>query len=315
MTRHHSGRLAGPVCAGQGLDRQGVRRAGQGRSVGVDRTRVPERSPSPSCATVDVGRGAAALGRRGCVLVAAAVLTGQLSIGWCNDLVDRDRDRAAGRTDKPLATGAVPPRLVAAACGARRRGVRAALAGQRLAGRGWRTWSAVAGGWAYDLGLKRTVLVLAAVRRELRRCCRPSSRSGLPGHPAPPPGGGGRGACWAPGAHFLNVVPDVEADLAAGVRGLPQRLGAARSAVVGAVLLARGRRWSSPSAPGGRRGGPGPGWRSPSAARPAPGVTGARRGPPAYAVPARRPDRRGRRGAARRPGSATWLIVADAVRP
>jgi 4-hydroxybenzoate polyprenyltransferase len=33
-------------------------------------------------------------------------------------------------------------------------------------------------------------------------------------------------------------VPDVEADLAAGVRGLPQRLGAARAAVVGAVLLA-----------------------------------------------------------------------------
>ncbi len=37
-----------------------------------------------------------------------AVLTGQLSIGWSNDLVDRGRDRAVGRTDKPLATGAPP---------------------------------------------------------------------------------------------------------------------------------------------------------------------------------------------------------------
>jgi 4-hydroxybenzoate polyprenyltransferase len=49
---------------------------------------------------------------RGTVLVAGAVLTGQLSIGWCNDLVDRDRDRAAGRTDKPVASGAVAPHAV-----------------------------------------------------------------------------------------------------------------------------------------------------------------------------------------------------------
>src|SRR3954454_24113139 len=37
------------------------------------------------------------------LLVTTAVLTGQLSIGWCNDLVDARRDRAVGRTDKPLA--------------------------------------------------------------------------------------------------------------------------------------------------------------------------------------------------------------------
>jgi 4-hydroxybenzoate polyprenyltransferase len=61
---------------------------------------------------------------------------------------------------------------------------------------------------------------------------------GLPGHPAPPAWLVVAGALLGTGAHFLNVVPDVEDDLAAGVRGLPQRLGAARSAVVGAVLLA-----------------------------------------------------------------------------
>jgi 4-hydroxybenzoate polyprenyltransferase len=63
---------------------------------------------------------AASSGRdfRGTVLVAAAVLAGQLSIGWCNDLVDRDRDRAAGRDDKPIVTGAVSARLVTWACAA-----------------------------------------------------------------------------------------------------------------------------------------------------------------------------------------------------
>src|SRR5688572_24607636 len=40
-------------------------------------------------------------------LVVAAVLTGQLVIGWSNDLVDADRDAAVGRPDKPLASGAL----------------------------------------------------------------------------------------------------------------------------------------------------------------------------------------------------------------
>jgi 4-hydroxybenzoate polyprenyltransferase len=106
---------------------------------------------------------------------------------------------------------------------------------------GWRAGVAhlagVAGGWAYDLGLKRTVwswlpyagsfaLLVAFITL------------GLPGHPAPPAWLGLAGALLGTGAHFLNVVPDVQADLRAGVRGLPQRLGAAHAAVAGAVLLA-----------------------------------------------------------------------------
>ena len=49
-------------------------------------------------------------------LVVAAVLTGQLSIGWSNDLVDVDRDRAVHRTDKPLVTGDLPVAAVRTAC-------------------------------------------------------------------------------------------------------------------------------------------------------------------------------------------------------
>lgn len=40
-------------------------------------------------------------------LVTAAVLAGRLSVGWSNDLRDRVRDAAVGRSDKPLATGAL----------------------------------------------------------------------------------------------------------------------------------------------------------------------------------------------------------------
>lgn len=195
--------------------------------------------PLPSVAVTGFATALSAVAGRsagGCVLVAAAVLTGQLSIGWCNDLLDRERDLAAGRQDKPLATGTVPASLVAVACGL------AAVACVPLSlASGWWAGTAhllgVAGGWAYDLGVKRT-----------RWSWVPYAASfglltafvtlGLPGHPAPPVWLAGAAALLGTGAHFLNVVPDIDADLAAGVRGLPQRLGAARSAGVGACLLA-----------------------------------------------------------------------------
>src|SRR5664279_2740403 len=51
------------------------------------------------------------------VLVGAAVLSGQLSIGWSNDCIDAARDAVTGRADKPLATGRLPRAAVAAAAG------------------------------------------------------------------------------------------------------------------------------------------------------------------------------------------------------
>ena len=61
---------------------------------------------------------------------------------------------------------------------------------------------------------------------------------GLDGSPWPQPWAVAAGALLGVGAHFLNVVPDVDDDLAEGVRGLPQRIGARASAVTGAVLMA-----------------------------------------------------------------------------
>jgi 4-hydroxybenzoate polyprenyltransferase len=194
--------------------------------------------PLPSLAVTAFSTAvAAAIGRSAldCVLVAAAVGTGQLSIGWSNDLLDRSRDRTAGRLDKPLATGAVPPATVTAACA-----LAVVCCVPLSMASGWRAGTAhlvaVGGGWAYNLGLKRTVLSFLpyAVSFALLTAF---LTLGLPGAPWPQPWALAAGALLGVGAHFLNVVPDVEDDVAAGVRGLPQRLGARRSAVVGGVLL------------------------------------------------------------------------------
>ena len=44
--------------------------------------------------------------------LAVAAFTGQLTVGWLNDLVDVARDRAVGRPDKPLAVGRLSARTV-----------------------------------------------------------------------------------------------------------------------------------------------------------------------------------------------------------
>lgn len=180
---------------------------------------------------------AAATGRSltGCVLVAAAVATGQLSIGWSNDVLDRTRDAVARRTDKPLARGAVSAGAVAWSSG-----VALAACVPLSFASGWAAGAAhlaaVGGGWAYNLGLKRTALSFVPYAWSFGLLTA-FLTLGLPGSPWPHPWALAAGSSLGVGAHFLNVVPDVDDDLAAGVRGLPQRLGAHVSAVLGAALM------------------------------------------------------------------------------
>ncbi|GAA2862205.1 UbiA family prenyltransferase [Streptosporangium fragile] len=185
--------------------------------------------PGPTAAvTALVTALAAASGRgtAGSALVGAAVLAGQLSIGWCNDAVDAGRDAAAGRAGKPVAGGAVSARTVwTAAVVAAALCVPLSLASGPAAGAVHLT--GVAAAWAYDLGLKATALSWLPYAVGFGSL--PGFVTlGLPGHPWP--------AWWAVlaaallgcGAHLANVLPDIPADLATGVRGWPQRLGVAR---------------------------------------------------------------------------------------
>lgn len=167
---------------------------------------------------VAAGRGAA-----GAAAVAAAVLAGQLSIGWCNDAADAQRDTACRRADKPVATGELPPRVAAVAAGAAL-ALCVPLSLLSGAAAGAAHLAGVAAGWIYNLRLKHTVL--SPLPYAVAFGLLPAFVTlGLPS-PSPP-------GWWAVvaaallgvGAHLVNVLPDIDDDLATGVRGLPQRLG------------------------------------------------------------------------------------------
>lgn len=178
----------------------------------------------------------------GPVLVAPAMLAGQLSVGWSNDACDAARDVAAGRTDKPVARGEISVRSL---WGAAVVSVVAALA--MAAAISLLTMGILAllvgAGWAYNLGLKSTPW--SGVMYLLGFGPLPAyAASTLPGQPAPR-----FWVCVAAGlvglgAHFVNVLPDLAADLSSGVRGLPQLVaarwgpGAARAAALVLLLSA-----------------------------------------------------------------------------
>jgi 4-hydroxybenzoate polyprenyltransferase len=169
------------------------------------------------------------------VLLCAAVLAGQASIGWSNDWLDADRDRAVARADKPVVQGSVAPSLLRSAALV---AVVLATVLSLLLGLvpGLLLLVLVASGWAYNAGLKRTPM--SGIPYVTGFGALPAGVvAAAPGTPVAPWWLVTAGAALGLAAHLANVAPDIEDDLATGVRGLPHRLGAVPSAVLGAALL------------------------------------------------------------------------------
>ncbi|MFI5493296.1 UbiA family prenyltransferase [Actinoplanes sp. NPDC051859] len=178
-------------------------------------------------------------GHRGWAVVgvAAAIGATQLSVGWVNDWLDADRDVSTGRRDKPIASGAVSRRTVGIA------GLIASLTIPLLGlpfGPAATICLTLVGIFAllYDWPLKSTPL--SVVPYLVAFGLMPAFVVlALPGHPWPPVWLVAAGALLGGGAHFANVLPDLADDAATGVRGLPHRLGPARSQLAaGGLLLA-----------------------------------------------------------------------------
>lgn len=194
--------------------------------------------PVPTLAVTGLGAGLAALAAlppARLVLVTLAVLAGQLSIGWGNDYLDADRDRATGRADKPVAAGALPPRAVGVAAAVAT--VAAVLLSILLGLPGAvAALTVVACGWAYNAGVKGTVLSWLPYAVAFGALPAVATLSADPAR-RPPGWAVAAGALLGVAAHLANVLPDLAADDATGVRGLPHRLGARATAVGGAVAL------------------------------------------------------------------------------
>lgn len=185
-------------------------------------------------ALVTATAAAAHVGARTAVL-AAAVLVGQMSIGWANDCLDAERDRAVGRRDKPVVTGAVDARLLAWCAGA------ALVADVPLSlAVGWRPGAAhlvgVGSAWLYDLRLKETVASWTpyALSFGLLPVIIATAK---PHHPNPQPLVVAVAGCLGVAAHFANTVGDAADDARTGVRGLPQRLGPRTSTVIASLVV------------------------------------------------------------------------------
>ncbi|MEH1099731.1 UbiA family prenyltransferase [Micromonospora sp. CPCC 205561] len=194
--------------------------------------------PEPAAAVTTVaGLLAWGVGHRpaGMLAVVLAVAASQLAVGWANDALDADRDATVGRTDKPVAAGAVSRRATAVAAAV------AALATPALA---LATGPAAAlcatlglvSALLYDWPLKSTpvsVLPYAVSFGALPAFV----VLALPGGVLPPGWLVAAAACLGAGAHFANVLPDLADDARTGVRGLPHRLGPAGSRAAAAALL------------------------------------------------------------------------------
>ncbi|WP_258934317.1 UbiA family prenyltransferase [Nesterenkonia pannonica] len=174
---------------------------------------------------------------RGAVLT-AAVFAGQLSVGLSNDALDAERDRAVGRTDKPIARGVISVRTAWAAtwtCLALALLLSAPLGVGLLLAHA----VALASAWSYNAGLKATPLsvlpymVTFGIFPSLLALAAESAQFA--------------GAwVWCTGAalgvalHFTNVLPDLDDDARTGIRGLPHRLGGQISAVSASAAVVVG---------------------------------------------------------------------------
>jgi 4-hydroxybenzoate polyprenyltransferase len=192
--------------------------------------------PAPAVAVTVITVGLAVVWGRspgGIAAVGAAILAGQLSVGWLNDYLDRDRDAASGRPDKPIPNGEVDAKAVLVAFAA---ATVALVPLSFLSGLipGLVHLLAVGSAWSYNALLKGTVA--SVLPYAVSFAAGPAFV--VLGVPATPPWWLlAAGALLGSGAHFANALPDLAQDLATGVRGLPHRLGPRYSWAATCVLL------------------------------------------------------------------------------
>ena len=171
-------------------------------------------------------------------VIAFGVFTGQLVVGWSNDLYDFEDDLKHNRQNKPLVSGVITREYL-------QRWLRlmvpfsfiANLAGPLGLKGGLVYMFGVACGVAYNFYFKFSFLSplpYAIAFAALPSCIAISKDI------TPPTWMWLGGALFGMAAHFINVIKDMKQDQISEIKGLPQRLGTRYSIVAAALLIALG---------------------------------------------------------------------------
>ncbi|MBW4032068.1 MAG: UbiA family prenyltransferase [Acidobacteria bacterium] len=174
-------------------------------------------------------------------VLGVTMLLDQTSVGLSNDWIDATRDRAVGRTDKPVARGDVSVALVRGTAWA---AAAAALLLTLPLGLAATAAHAIALGsaWAYNAALKNSAV--SVLPYALSFGLLPAIASLARPTPAFPAWwAAAAGALLGVAAHFANVLPDLDDDRVTGIRGLPHRLGLRASIAVTWLALV-GAAWA-----------------------------------------------------------------------
>jgi 4-hydroxybenzoate polyprenyltransferase len=171
-------------------------------------------------------------------LIAFGVFTGQLVVGWSNDLYDYEDDLKHERKNKPMVSGAITRSYLTKWL---RFMVPFAFVANLLGPLGFKGglvyMFGVSMGVAYNFYFKYNVfswLPYALAFAALPSCVAISKDLN------PPVWMWLGGAIMGSAAHFINVLKDIDQDRASGIGGLPQRIGKRSSIVVAAVLICLG---------------------------------------------------------------------------
>ena len=171
-------------------------------------------------------------------VIAFGVFTGQLVVGWSNDLYDYDDDLRHNRLNKPLVAGLISRGYLTNWL---RFMVAFSFVANLLGPLGFK------GGLVYMFGISMGVAynfyfkfnIFSWLPYALAFAALPSCVVISKGLPVPVWMWLG-GAIFGTAAHFINVIKDMDQDRLSGIGGLPQRIGKANSIVAAAVLIALG---------------------------------------------------------------------------
>jgi len=171
-------------------------------------------------------------------VIAFGVFTGQLVVGWSNDLYDFEDDLKHNRQNKPLVSGVITREFL-------QRCLRLMVPFSFIANLGGPL--GIQGGLVYMLGVAFGVaynfyfkfsflspLPFAIAFAALPSCIAISKDI------TPPTWMWAGGALFGMAAHFINVIKDMKADQISEIKGLPQLLGTRKSIIAATLLITLG---------------------------------------------------------------------------